>query len=539
MFSKKSKGPGPTENYLKATSDPNIKELLEKEDLSTQFREKNPYLIGYFLGKNSDNELNMKNIFKHVMETENRDDQKKFFSLYQMSNTCLHRVLADSVELSQLAFESVDQADRYKAYAMGVFSRILSRAIDQWPEEIWQVFWNTEGGLEKVIKNLDSTCIYQSILDCFMQKQHPHISNLMWYIFISFIPQEKAKKYLEKPPSFTIFIQPIDLQNDKDLFDKLHNSLKKYHKLNIISLLIEYFKCSLDKITEFHEIVFDYIASATEEEMNGDEEGTKYEIYPRLFEVAKIIGPDERVINKALEIIKDNTDLSLLKVQYSAQYLSVCTEKLDEKTTNQIIDKLLKKESQQFTILAVLKLISYAIEDEPNWINKFKKETMAKIIKLWKEISTDHLKDTDPQNTSQTSFLLLDSILTIGRMIYNSEVNKIYQKYIDEEQKNKKKSDDENNEEEGKSDEEEQKQNPNQNEELIKEISKIGEGWEDWNVIKEQVINWSQQDFIEQKKDKQSKSNENSSQEEREKSIVILFNDAQGDEQNQVETQPQ
>ena len=123
---------------------------------------------------------------------------------------CLHRALTDSVELAETIFESIDQTDIYKQYTMGMFSRIISRAIDCWPEEIWNVFWNTEGALVKVIKNLDSTCIYKSIIDLFVQKQHPHISVLMWYIFLSFIPSEKAQKYIQKPPSFTLLIDPVE-----------------------------------------------------------------------------------------------------------------------------------------------------------------------------------------------------------------------------------------------------------------------------------------------------------------------------------------
>lgn len=527
MFrSKKPKPPGPTEILLTNNPNPDIKELLDQEDLSTQFREKNPFLIGFFLGKDEDGKLNMKKIFEHIMETTSREDQKKLFSLYQMSNTCLHRVLADSVEISETAFESVDRENPYKQYAMGVFSRMLSRAIDQWPEENWQVFWNTKGALTKVIENLDSTCIYQAILDCFIQKQHPHISALMWYIFISFVSPEKAKEYLQKPPTFTIFIDPIDLKNNEDLLLELHGKLKKYHKLNLISLLIEYFKCSLDKIEEFQEIFLDYVANAKEEEVNEIENGTLIEFYPRLFEIARIIKPNQLVIKKALEIIRESNDTSSLKVQYCAQYLSICSEILEEKVINEIIDILLNENSKQFTITAILKLISFTIEDHPKWVS-FKKSIIEKVIKLWQKLSNIHLTEQNSQNTSPNGFLLLDSILTIGRIIYNSEVNNIIQKYIPEKTKNEKKDDDDEYSDDF-SEENEDKPDPNKDPKLLKEISEIGSNWENWDEFKQQVINWSQQDFIEPKK--------TATLEEKEKNIVINFDDgsrAQTQEQDQ------
>lgn len=440
-FRKSSKKiPSQTGHYIKFHPDADIEDVLSQEDLYTAFRKNNPYLIGYFLGKERNKpggELRMKKIIKHIMETKNKEVQKKFFSLYQMSNTCLHRAFADSTELIETIFEYIDQTDIYKQYAFGEFSRILSRAIDLWPEEIWYVFWKIKGALPKVIKNLDSTCIYKSIIDRFNQKNYYNISNLMWYIFLSFIPSERAQKYLQKPPSFTIFISPVDdLKNNKDLLLELHNSLKKCHKLNLISLLIEYFKCMSDKINEFKYIVLDFVATAKEDEVNeeeviekdGEQQTVKLELYPRLFEIAKYIGDDKDVINKALEVMRLCDDTSSLKFQYCIQYLSICYDVLELDQINEIVERSLNEKSRQFTITSILNLVSFVIEDDECFIKQFKRKTIAKVIKLWRKFSKVHINNQAPE--TQNSFLLLDSILTIGRIIYNSEVNNIIQKYI-------------------------------------------------------------------------------------------------------------
>lgn len=332
----------------------------------------------------------------------------------------------------------------------------------------------------------------------------------MWYIFLSFIPSERAQKYLQKPPSFTIFISPVDdLKNNKDLLLELHNSLKKCHKLNLISLLIEYFKCMSDKINEFKYIVLDFVATAKEDEVNeeeviekdGEQQTVKLELYLRLFEIAKYIDADKDVINKALEVMRLCDDTSSLKFQYCIQYLSICYDVLELDQINEIVERSLNEKSRQFTITSILNLVSFVIEDDECFIKQFKRKTIAKVIKLWRKFSKVHINNQAPE--TQNSFLLLDSILTIGRIIYNSEVNNIIQKYIGKERKKQKKK--------------EENDDLNLNAELQNEISNVGNDWENWNEIKDQIINWSRKDYLELKK--------GAKQEEREKNIVIQFNE--------------
>ncbi|KAK8834665.1 hypothetical protein M9Y10_039210 [Tritrichomonas musculus] len=553
MFSKRKKqpkGPGPTELYLKGTEQPEIKKLIGLEDLSTQFREKNPYLIGYFLGKNKNDRLNMEDILQFIMETKDRNDQKQLFSLYQMSNVCLHRVFADSVDIASTALSPIGKSEPEKQYAVGVYSRIISRAIDQWPEEIWQVFWNTEGAVEKIIKNLDSSCIYQSILDCFVQKHHPHISTLLWYIFISFIPEEMALKCINEMPSFCQFIPNVeDFTDYNKHFANFHKSLTKMHKLNIVSLFIEFFKCSFDKIEEFQEQVFDYVACANENDLNeielrknnqGEEEVT-IEIYPRLFEIAKIIGPNQKVMDKCLSILRESNDLTSLKVQYAGQYLSVCSTEMDRKTTEEVINKLLTPESKQFTMTAALKLISYVIEDsltsnKKYWstnkeeLNSFRDGIRAKVIELWEKHSKDHL--TIPNSQTPSTFMLLDSILTIARIIYNSELNEVIQEKINENKPEKTKTDNFGEEEDNDEDDEDSsllqsmssnsKKKPNPNDTVDADFKEIGEKWPE--DIRQKIIDWSNPSFNTFNIDKK-KGILNSTPEEVEKSIVIEFID--------------
>ncbi|OHT07347.1 hypothetical protein TRFO_24535 [Tritrichomonas foetus] len=385
----KAKTPGPAEIKLNSNQKLTIHDIIECEDLPLLLRDKDPKLIGFLL----DHE-NVKVLYDMLMQAKEKKVHKTIMSLYQTSNTCLHRLFADSIDLSEYALRCLTSDGDEMQYAMGTFSRIISRGFDNWPHEMWQVLRYTNGAINTIISNIDKSCISQAISDLFSTKHYPWICQFMWLLFLAFVSPNKANEYKKDRPRFILF---SDIDESDVRIESLHQNFTNEHKQSAEALFIQFFSADIDYLEEFHSQFFDYVA--TEEK----------EFTPRLFKIVRQIGPNEKVKDRALNLIKEaakSQKFDTQTVSYCSEYLSVCSTILDMNTSLNIIFTLINTNSHQFTLFSMLQFVQRIEEDKPNWLQEFQNLMISFVAYSW----NNNVSNEDAP-------MLIDILLSIGKTL--------------------------------------------------------------------------------------------------------------------------
>jgi hypothetical protein len=203
-FSFGPKASGETQRYVLGDR-PTFSGLVELPDLSTEYRNRNKWLMEFLTRPETVSEL-----FRILKTTTDRAIHKKIIPLFQTGTMDLFLPFARDLTLTREAYDILDERTSQAAYGVGSISRMVSRALDRWALDCLDLFRAshlTERPLiESVLSHLDKGVVYQTIADV-LNEQHEEGVLLMWYIFRAIAagfdvkPAEKPRRVFLAPTS--------------------------------------------------------------------------------------------------------------------------------------------------------------------------------------------------------------------------------------------------------------------------------------------------------------------------------------------------
>ena len=295
----------------------------------------------------------------------------------------MHRIFAESIPLTEYALSVLTSPTDHNMYAAGTISRIFQRAIDLWPNEIYDVFHYSDKLYLTVIENIDKDVVYMTLLDSLTDEKE-YFTELMWYIFLALV-----KTSNEKNPSNQINFEhpPRKCFLSKDYYAKLPTFGNSNCKiLNAINVLKQYFSLKKKDIEDFCEYVLEFIIK----QAKSDHIQTVF--HYQYFDLAKEIGHNEELQEISINLIKqaaklpENAPPSSISLRSplvisALSYLEVCATHLGEKNLKPLVVSMIDDRNTQFGLLSTVKIIKAATSSytELEWFRHFK-DLMGRLI---------------------------------------------------------------------------------------------------------------------------------------------------------------
>ena len=211
----------------KVLDDPtcSVDSLLCCRGLVAQVRCENPRLQEFFKREDS-----MKRIFCLIHTSSDRAQQASLLSLFQTSNTCLHRALAESITLADYAMSILDKDTENAKFSAGVVTRIFAKAFDLWPEDMSEVF--------RLSKTLSITCIEHidllSVFYCAQQVVSVLASDVWVFLW-------RCLSVVAWPRQFSLNCKYVPMLGEID-----RSKITPRHIQNLMELLRLFFKARKD-----------------------------------------------------------------------------------------------------------------------------------------------------------------------------------------------------------------------------------------------------------------------------------------------------
>ena len=138
-----------------ASPDCSVAALLRCRSLVNLFRAGHPGLAAFLKS-----EPGMRQLLHLIHTTGDRKTQATLLSLFQTSNTGLHRALAESITLTDYAITVLNDRRDVARFSVGVISRIVAKAFDLWPDDMCEIFRLSKHLYPNIVQNIDRLCVF-------------------------------------------------------------------------------------------------------------------------------------------------------------------------------------------------------------------------------------------------------------------------------------------------------------------------------------------------------------------------------------------
>lgn len=285
------------EEINKLLADPSctVDALLKCRALVPQVRNNDNSLISFLK-----QDENMMRLIDLIHTQTDKQTLNTIVSLFQTSNTALHRTFAESIPLADHAASVFDNVTELSKYGIGVLSRIITRSCDLWPSDMSEIFRLSSVLYAKCIENIDSLSIFHSI-EGLVTESHSGIWLFLWRCF-GVISDGAYKLETRHVPS-----SPFEINKSK---------ITNVHIDNILALLGLFFKLKNTNQPEFKSHVIDWIEK-------------RETMTPSILELATILTPNETIAKKCAEVLMSDasdTELSVASLQYLTHAVEHCTD---------------------------------------------------------------------------------------------------------------------------------------------------------------------------------------------------------------------
>lgn len=318
--------------------------VVKCPDTSTQYRQNNSKLLDFLLDPRT-----IEVIFDLVENNEDRSIHKNIMSLYQSSNTSLHRIFAENLDLAEKGIQSLEIDNPHtNGYGAGMISRFLGRAFDLYSVCIHDVFNVSTKIYPIILRNVHRTVVFQNVSDLVNDQLHPGLRMFLWYALLSISP-ENDRKFLisEHNPAFALHENYVD-----NIVDLLGDEFS-LHRKNILILLKLYFEATKKyRDNSFTCFVIEWINL---------QDVYNHSFDPMIFDIASEIGPEIRIASKAFYFVdkeKDNTLLIERATFFLSKCVSLCMEEHDYDGPDLIYDINLEEERFEKIIIRNLKILN-------------------------------------------------------------------------------------------------------------------------------------------------------------------------------------
>lgn len=371
---------------------PSLEEILACQCLVSQFRDNNEKLVARLM----DEEV-LKDLYHTVMITKEKSMQKLITSLFQTSNYALHEVFIKNLRITEYAISALDLDTVTGKYAVGVISRFISRALDTWPEETSELFRVSKVIYPTIIKHIDESCVFQAVTDL-INDTHPGITLFMWHLFMRL----SKKRYIGKDRPQCVFLEP-DLE--------INFELNESHKHNIIEILKLFFEYKNGKAEGFENCMMEFISETDE-------------LIPSLFEVAKHIGPNNKVAQRTIEYIKKYYESDMCPLEKAISYLSICIDLIPIEIHEAIIFFSLTNERvTNFVLLSGEELAASLCKSKSVDTNSIKKNLTSIVAYAWNNMQNKIQHPESEQFHHLCPSVLVPFILDVGILLIDAETD--------------------------------------------------------------------------------------------------------------------
>ncbi|OHT16133.1 hypothetical protein TRFO_13461 [Tritrichomonas foetus] len=353
-----------------ALAQPNctVDELLKCAGVTSQFRNGNPALISFLL-----NEKNAKRIFEIIHTNSNRSTQKSILALFQTSNTALHRLFADYLQITEYAISILESDMDHANFSVGIISRVVSRAFDLWPDDMSEIFRISKTLYKTLITHIDNICVYHSVQDM-ITDTHKGLWLFIWHCFRTLVGSEHEHEYQ--------LIRRSALIDDSWKIDQ--SLITDLHRDHIINVLRLFFKLKLNCEETFAENVTRYILNQSE-------------MTALLYSLALSLHPNEIIMKRAVNEIKTRNDFADPIIEKSLNYITFALSMVSNETLVDVISTVLLHENSSNLVLNALKtlLISIFCENDCNSSNDVNNQDLQNLSNGLNPENGDRCNDTN------------------------------------------------------------------------------------------------------------------------------------------------
>lgn len=383
MFAGQQKGQNEIDTLFDQDPKPSLEKLLSCQCLVSQFRDNNENLVARL----TEEEVQME-LYHTIMTTKEKSKQKLITSLFQTSNYALHEVFIKNLKITEYAISALDLDTVTAKYAVGIISRFITRAMDTWPEEASELFRVSKKIYPTLIKHVNESCVFQAINDV-INDTHPGLTLFMWHLFTAIT----NKRYVGKERPQCVFLES-DLELDFQITES--------HKTCIIKLLKLFFEFKKGKAEGFENCMMEFISETEVQD-------------PSLFEVAKFIGPDEKVVKRTIEYIKKNYEDETCPLEQAISYLSICVDLVPSEILESIIFFSLTNEKVTNFVLFSGEELASSLCKSSN--NEVKKDLTSVVAYAWNNMQNKIQHPDAVQFHHFDSGVLMPFILDIGNFL--------------------------------------------------------------------------------------------------------------------------
>ena len=339
--------------------DERLKEIMKLEAFLPTFRSGHYKLLNYLMQQET-----IEAFFRMLMKSNDRTLHNKAVQLTQSTSSEFNRIWAWNRPAVVSAFQCLDavkndeSAAARREYAVNTLSQMLGRALDNWPDDICDVF-RAEGDGEdplfkKVVLNVEKYVVFHTISNL-LNDRHTRVIELMWHLFLkmartfdpSYRPAQKDRPRL-------VFLLP-DLEYKED------EKIERNHIVNIINLLKLYFHEKFELSSDFNILVTKWLAELDVNETVKE--------YPCLYDLAASLSYNEKLFDKCCQTVIDSIQSDSDLVTFALGYLSavVNNSSVENGRIKEVLSAVLDPEPKdrvftQFAILSAVDLVTERVK---------------------------------------------------------------------------------------------------------------------------------------------------------------------------------
>jgi hypothetical protein len=256
------------------------------------------------------------------------------------------------------------------AFAASLLSSVFLRACKLWPDDVADLFSTSTVLYPAILDHLIHSVIFQAVND--LVDDHPiQIKDLMWHIFRALVGDEWKLDPIDRP---RLLFLTKDLNYDSSRFSISH-------RVSAIEILKKYFAVEREReiLKDFGQVVLKTL-------------GAIRSFLPSMFELAKAIGPDLVLKNRAIDVVKSCEDQRSDVFCSAISYLSACISLLPEIEIEQIMARALiggdpSKNCGQFAWLHIISLVTELTQPPlPECFDHFRKVARQIIVVAWNKV---------------------------------------------------------------------------------------------------------------------------------------------------------
>lgn len=322
---------------------PSIAKILKCSDVQAAFRNKNKKLVRILL-----NPHNIGSLIDFFHKSEEFQMCRHILGLFLSPNTALLTEFVEKVNYLEKLLEALVKPKSVHRFVIGAIMQILSRALDNWGDTIFDVF----GKSRKIYSRL-SGCIHLPAVYHFASKLAPkskRAATFIWVLFTFLMDQHGTG------PSIPTIVQKDAVSN------LVLTNLTPEQRCRTLEIICIYFH-EFDEESDMYKIISQALPLMLQDASDDNERSL-------VFKLGMILDFSPALGQSAITII-NYLNCSDLLLQYSLFYITAYNIAIGMKTALFFLYRVLSKPVNNFVLIAATKMIRMMSQIKVKGTNNF------------------------------------------------------------------------------------------------------------------------------------------------------------------------